>query len=67
VKSDEPIAVGEAVVVPVRILGRGRAGGARLEMCAAHLWLLEDGLVLHGEVYRTAEEARQAARLLTLD
>ena len=67
VKTDEPVAVGDAVVVAVRILGRGRASGARLEMCAAHLWVLRDGLVVHGEVYRTAEEALQAARLLTLD
>jgi hypothetical protein len=31
------------------------------------MWVLRDGLVVHGEVYRTAEEALQAARLLTLD
>jgi uncharacterized protein len=67
VKSGEPIEVGDAVVVPVRILGSGRASGARLEMRAAHLWVLRDGQVIRGEVFRTAEEALQVARLETLD
>jgi ketosteroid isomerase-like protein len=52
---------GEAVVVPVRISGRGRASGAKLEMHLAHLWVFRrDGKVIRGEVYRTAEEALQA-------
>jgi len=66
VKTDELIAVSDAVVVPVRIRGRERDNGARLEMCSAHLWVLRDGVVVQGEVNRTAEEALQAARLLTL-
>jgi ketosteroid isomerase-like protein len=53
---------GEAVVVPVRISGRGRASGAALDTRLAHLWVLRDGKVIRGDVYRTPEEALEAAR-----
>jgi uncharacterized protein len=61
VEAEEFIEAGEAVVVPVRISGRGRASAARLEMPLVHLWVLRDGKVLRGEVYRTVEEALEAA------
>jgi ketosteroid isomerase-like protein len=48
--------------VSVRISGRGRASGAELETRLAHLWVLRDGRVILGEVYRTTEEALEAAR-----
>jgi ketosteroid isomerase-like protein len=63
VEVEELIDAGEAVVAPVRISGRGRASGARLEMRLAHLWVLRNGKVIRGEVHRTAEEAREAAGL----
>jgi uncharacterized protein len=62
VETEEFIDAGEAVVVPVRISGRGRTSGAKLETRLAHLWMLRDGKVTHGEVYRTTEEALEAAR-----
>jgi uncharacterized protein len=57
----EEFIAGESVVVPVRISGRGRASGAALETRLAHLWVLRDGKVILGEVYRTTEEALEAA------
>jgi ketosteroid isomerase-like protein len=63
VEAAEPLAVGDAVVVPVRISGRGRASGARLEMHLTHLWVLRNGKVIRGEVYRTTEEALEAVGL----
>jgi len=61
VETEEFIDAGEAVVVPVRISGRGKASGVKLEMQLAHLWVLRDGKVIRGEVYRTTEEALEAA------
>jgi uncharacterized protein len=62
VEAEDFIDVGEAVVVPVRISGRGRASGAKMETRLAHLWMFRsDGKVSRGEVYRTTEEALEAA------
>jgi uncharacterized protein len=58
VEAEDFIDAGDAVVVPVRISGRGRASGAKLETRLAHLWVFgSDGNVNRGEVYRTAAEA----------
>src|SRR5918994_3091431 len=62
VEAEEFIDAGEAVVVSVRISGRGRASGAELEMRLAHLWVLRNGKVIRGDVYRTIEEALESAR-----
>jgi ketosteroid isomerase-like protein len=61
VEPEDFIDAGESVVVPVRISGRGRASGAMLETRLAHLWVLRDGKAIRGEVYRTTEEALEAA------
>jgi uncharacterized protein len=61
VEAEDFIEAGEAVVVPVRISGRGRASGAEMETRVAHLWVLRDGKAIRGEVYRTTEEALEAA------
>jgi len=63
VEPEEFIDVGNAVVAQVRISGRGRASGANLEIRLAHLWVLHDGMAIRGEVYRTTEEALEAAGL----
>ncbi len=63
VETGEFIDAGETVVVPVRISGRGRASGAILDTHLAHLWVIRDGRVVRGEVYRTTEEALEAAGL----
>jgi uncharacterized protein len=61
VEPQEFIEAGEAVVVPVRISGRGRASGAEQEVRVAHLWMLRDGKAIRGDVYRTVEQALEAA------
>jgi hypothetical protein len=61
VETKDFIEAGEAVVVPVRISGRGRTSGAKLETHLAHLWVLRNGKVIRGEVYRTTDEALEAA------
>jgi ketosteroid isomerase-like protein len=57
VEPEDFIEHGDAVLVPVRISGRGRASGAELEMELVHLWFVRDGTVIRGEVHRTLEEA----------
>lgn len=61
VEPQDFIESGEAVVVPVRISGTGRASGAQQEVRLAHLWVFRDGKVIRGDVYRTADEALEAA------
>jgi uncharacterized protein len=64
VEAEDFIDAGEAVVVSVRVSGRGRASGAKLETRLAHLWVLHsNGKVIRGEVYRTTEEALEAVGL----
>ena len=63
VDAEEFIDAGDSVVVPVRISGRGRASGAKLETRLAHLWVLRNGSVIRGDVYRGTEEALEAAGL----
>ena len=59
---EEYIDVGDAVVASVRVRGRGKASGAPLDIHLAHLWTLRDGKVIRGEVYRSVEEALEAAQ-----
>jgi uncharacterized protein len=63
VETEDFIDAGDAVVVPVRIRGRGTASGAELELALVHLWVLRNAKVIRGEVYRTTEEALEAAGL----
>ena len=58
---EEFIDAGDAVVVRLRIAGRGRASGADMEMRVVHLWIVRDGKVIRGEVHRSTEEALKAA------
>jgi uncharacterized protein len=60
VEAEDFIDAGEAVVVPVRISGRGRASGAMMETRLAHLWVFRSGKVIRGDVYRSTEEALEA-------
>ena len=61
IETGEFIEAGDSVVVPVRISGRGRGSGVELDIQLVHLWALRDGKVIRGEVYRTTEEALEAA------
>jgi len=61
VEAEEFIDVGNAVIVPVRISGRGKASGAEQVAHLTHLWVMRDGEVIRGEVYRSTEEALEAS------
>ena len=63
VEPENFIDAGGAVIVPVRISGLGKASAAKLEMHVAQVWALRDGKVIRGDVYRTTEEALEAAGL----
>jgi uncharacterized protein len=63
VEPQEFIDAGDAVVVPVRISGRGRASGATQEIRLVHLWVLRDGKAIRNEIYRTTAEAFEAVGL----
>ena len=63
VEPQEFIDAGDAVVVPVRISGRGRASGATLEVRLVHLWVLRNGRAIRNEIYRTTAEALEAVGL----
>lgn len=60
VEPQDFIDAGDAVVVPVRISGRGRASGAMLEAHVVHVWVLRDGRAIRNEIYRTTAEALEA-------
>ena len=59
-EAEEFIDAGDAVVVPVRISGRGRASGAKLETRLTHVWVFRNGKVIRGEVYQSPSEALEA-------
>jgi ketosteroid isomerase-like protein len=63
VEAQEFIDAGDAVVVPVRISGRGRASGAMLEVRLVHVWVLRTGRAIRNEIYRTTAEALEAVGL----
>jgi ketosteroid isomerase-like protein len=63
VEPQEFIDAGDAVVVPVRISGRGRASGAMLEVQLVHVWVLSNGRAIRNEIYRTVAEALEAVGL----
>jgi uncharacterized protein len=63
VEPQEFIDAGDAVVVPVRISGRGRGSGATLEVRLVHLWVLRNGKAVRNEIYRTTAEALAAVGL----
>jgi uncharacterized protein len=62
VEVEDFIDTGEAVVVPVRISGRGKASGVSLEMHLVHVWTFHSsGKIMRSQVYRTVDEALAAA------
>ena len=63
VEAEEFVDAGDAVVVPVRIFGRGRASGAVMETRLAHVWVFRGDKVIRGDVYRSTAEALDAVGL----
>jgi ketosteroid isomerase-like protein len=56
----------DKVLVFVHTTGRGRASDAPFDIRIAHLWTLEDGLVVRGEGFANRDEALQAVEELSL-
>jgi len=55
------VAVGDKVVVPVRITTVGKGSGVQTTADAAHLWTIGDGKVIRLQIFQTREEALEAA------
>ncbi len=60
---EEFIDAGERVVVPVRLVARGRGTGIEVEQRLVMVWTLRDGKVTRLDPYATKEEALAAAGL----
>jgi uncharacterized protein len=58
---DDFIAVGDRVVVPLRVVVRGRESGVEAGQRVVQVWELRDGLAIRVEPYATLEEALAAA------
>ncbi len=59
---DEFIAVGDKVVVPMRVVGRGRGSEIPLTASVTWVWTMDsDGLVARVEVFESREDALKAA------
>ena len=52
----------DQIVAAVRLRGRGQASGLGVDSRFGHLMTVHDGLVVRWEVFRTPEEAVEAAR-----
>jgi ketosteroid isomerase-like protein len=58
---DEFIEVGERVVVPVRVVARGKETGIEAAQSVFQVWSLRDEQAIRVEVFATREEAMNAA------
>jgi len=58
---DEFIAVGDRVVVPMRLVARGKETGIESEIRAVMVWWLRNGKATGAEIHITLEDAMEAA------
>ncbi len=63
IEPDEFTSVGDQVLVPVRIGGRGKGSGADVEMRRFQVWTLRDGKVVRVDAYQAKAEALEAVGL----
>jgi ketosteroid isomerase-like protein len=61
--AEEIIDLGENVLMRVRLVGRGKGSGVKLQQDIFHLWTFLDGKPFRCEVFWSEEEARHAAGL----
>ena len=61
-EADDFIAVGDSVVVPARVIVRGRGSGVEAGQPIVQVWTLRDGLAFRVVPYETLDEALAAAR-----
>jgi ketosteroid isomerase-like protein len=62
VEPEEFIPVGDQVVIPLRLVARGRETGIESDIRAVAVWWLRDGRALAAEIYVELDEAMEAAR-----
>ena len=55
------IDAGDAVIVGLRIRGRGRASGVEIDMPQGHVYKIRNGLVVHVALHETEALALEAA------
>jgi ketosteroid isomerase-like protein len=60
-EADEFLPAGEKVIIPFRLITRGRTSGIEAGMHAVQVWELRDGKAIRADIYPTLEEARAAA------
>jgi ketosteroid isomerase-like protein len=63
IEPEEFIDAGERVVVPVRIIGRGRTSGLEAVQHVTQVWTIRDGLSVRMDSYVDAESALEAVGL----
>jgi len=61
IEIEEAIHVGNAVVLGVRFFGRGKKSGVEVDAPAWHAWSLREGLAVRWQLFRTKQEALEAA------
>ena len=59
---EEFIEVGERVVVPIRLLARGRETGIEVEQRSVQVWTVRGGKAIALETFASRDEALNAAR-----
>jgi ketosteroid isomerase-like protein len=63
VEPDEPIVVGEHVIVPARLTGRGRLSGAPVDVTFTLLLTIRDGMIVRIREFYDTDDALEAAGL----
>jgi ketosteroid isomerase-like protein len=59
-RPDEPVVVGDKVVVTVRISAQGRTSGVRLDGTGANVFTFRNGTIVHFKLFQTKAEALAA-------
>lgn len=63
IEIEEAIPAGSDVVVGVRFSGRGKRSGVEVDAPAWHVWRLREGKAARWQLFRTKQEALEAAGL----
>jgi ketosteroid isomerase-like protein len=59
-RPEEPVVVGDRVVVTVRISARGRSSGVKLEGQGSNVFTFKEGKIVHFKLFQTKAEALAA-------
>jgi ketosteroid isomerase-like protein len=61
-RPEEPVVVGERVIVSVQISAEGRSSGVKLEGQGANVFTFRNGKIVHFKLFQTKAEALAAVR-----